>query len=153
MTKNRDVKVYEPDTDSNALSKNLDAPQLDPVFLSIANDSLAGKDVYTIAEEYDVKPDLVTSILDKKEVQNYMNSVMLNQGYLNRSKRLALINKVIEHKVEEALETDVYTKKDLLDWLKHLNEVETSIKPKKEQGPGVAIQINNYDKLMNDLFE
>jgi len=153
MSRTTDVKVYEPDTGDNALTKSLEAPKLDPVYLSIANDSLAGKDVSAIAKEYDISPDLVTTVLDKKEVQNYINGVILNQGYLNRSKRLQVINKVIEHKLEEALETGVYSKKDLLDWLKHLNDVETNIKPKKEQGPGVAIQINNYDKLMNDLFE
>jgi hypothetical protein len=36
--------------------------------------------------------------------------------------------------------------------MKHLQEVETSLKP-KTQGPQVAVQINNYDKLMKDLME
>jgi hypothetical protein len=50
------------------------------------------------------------------------------------------------------VETGIYSKKDLLDWMKHLQEVETSLKP-KTQGPQVAVQINNYDKLMKDLME
>jgi hypothetical protein len=36
--------------------------------------------------------------------------------------------------------------------MKHLQEVETSLKPKAAQGPQVAVQINNYDKLMKDLM-
>ena len=50
------------------------------------------------------------------------------------------------------METGIYSKKDLLDWMKHLQEVEKDLKP-KTQGPAVAVQINNYDKLMRDLME
>ena len=49
------------------------------------------------------------------------------------------------------METGIYSKKDLLDWMKHLQEVETGLKP-KNNGPAVAIQVNNYDKLMKDLM-
>ena len=58
---------------------------------------------------------------------------------------------MIDQKIEEAMETGIYSKKDLLDWMKHLQEVETGLKP-KNNGPAVAIQVNNYDKLMKDLM-
>ena len=90
--------------------------------------------------------------VEKKEVKNYIDSVFATQGYLNRIKRINLINSVIDQKIQEAVETGIYSKKDLLDWMKHLQEVETSLKP-KTQGPQVAVQINNYDKLMKDLME
>ena len=57
---------------------------------------------------------------------------------------------MIDQKIQEAVETGIYSK-DLLDWMKHLQEVEASLKP-KQQGPA-AVQINNYDKLMRDLME
>ena len=62
-----------------------------------------------------------------------------------------LINQVIEQKMADALETGVFSKKDLLDWLKLLNDMENTAIPKKT-GPAVAIQVNNYDKLMKDLI-
>ena len=77
--------------------------------------------------------------------------MFLSQGYLNRAKRLAVINKVIDEKLQEAFESGVYTKKDLLDWMKLLNDMETNARPKREVG--VAVQINNnYDSLMKDLL-
>ena len=140
-------------TTVDALNKTLEAPALDPVVLALANDYLSGKGVEEIADEYGISEDRVTAVIEKKEVKNYIDSVFATQGYLNRIKRINLINQVIDQKIQETVETGIYSKKDLLDWMKHLQEVETSLKPKQAQGPQVAVQINNYDKLMKDLME
>jgi len=145
-------ELLPPLTNIDALNNSLDTPALDPVVLSIANDYLAGDSIELIAESYGISRDRVTSVLDKKEVQSYVDSVFATQGYLNRSKQIDVINRVIDAKLEEALETGVFTKKDLLDWMKHLQDVQTTLKP-KESGPKVAVQINNYERLMKDLME
>ena len=145
-----DTKITIMDTAENALNKQLEAPALDPVILTIANEYLAGRDIIAIAEEFNVDPDKVSNIIERKEVKSYIDAVFLSQGYLNRVKRMGLINDVIEHLIVQAMESDVYTKKDLLDWLKHLHEVEVSVKP-KDNKPQVAVQVNNYDRLMEDL--
>lgn len=139
-------------TSVDALNRTLEAPALDPVVLALANDYLSGKGVGEIADEYGISEDRVTAVIEKKEVKNYIDSVFATQGYLSRIKRINLINQVIDQKIQEAVETGIYSKKDLLDWMKHLQEVETALKP-KQSGPAVAVQINNYDKLMKDLME
>ena len=141
----------QPLTTVDALNKTLESPPLDPVMLAIANDYLSGRSVETIAEEYDLPQDRITSVIEQREVKAYIDSVFATQGYLNRVKRINLINRVIDQKIEEAVETGIYSKRDLLDWMKHLQEIEESAKPKKT-GPAVAVQINNYDKLMKDLM-
>jgi hypothetical protein len=122
------------------------------VLLAIANDYLAGKSIDTIADEYGVSQDRVTTVIEKREVKAYIDNVFATQGYLNRVRRIALINSVIDQKVQEAVETGIYSKKDLLDWMKHIAEVEATLKP-VAKGPAVAVQINNYDRLMKDLLE
>ena len=149
MTKGGNTAVT---TSVDALNRSLEAPPLDPVVLALANDYLSGKGVNEIADEYGISEDRVTAVIEKKEVKNYIDSVFATQGYLNRIKRINLINQVIDQKIQEAVETGIYSKKDLLDWMKHLQEVEKDLKP-KTQGPAVAVQINNYDKLMRDLME
>ena len=139
-------------TTVDALNRTLESPPLDPVMLAIANDYLSGKSIETISDEYDLASDRITSVLEQREVKAYVDSVFATQGYLNRVKRINLINRVIDQKLEEAVETGIYSKKDLLDWMKHLQEIEESTKPKRT-GPAVAVQINNYDKLMKDLME
>lgn len=136
---------------SEAVNKLLEAPALDPVVLAIANDYLAGSSVEQLAEMYSLTEDRVQALLDKRECKSYIDGVYASQGYLSRIKRLAVINRVIDNKLEEALETGQFSKKDLLDWMKLLHDMEQSVKP-KERGPAVAVQINNYDKLMKDLI-
>ena len=147
-SKNTDIVT----TSVDELNRTLEAPALDPVVLALANDYLSGKGGVEIADEYGISEDRVTAVIEKKEVKNYIDSVFATQGYLNRIKRINLINQVIDQKIQDAVETGIYSKKDLLDWMKHLQEVETSLKA-KQTGPAVAVQINNYDKLMKDLME
>jgi hypothetical protein len=144
--------ITSPSTTVEALNRTLDAPALDPVVLAIANDYLAGKTIDDIAYEYAISTDRVTAVIEKREVKTYIDNVFATQGYLNRVRRIALINAVIDQKVQDAVETGIYSKKDLLDWMKHLHDVETALKP-QQKGPAVAVQINNYDRLMKDLLE
>lgn len=144
--------IIEPDTIETNITKSLEAPKLDPIYLSIANDHLAGKKVDELATIYGVSEDLVTSVIAKKEVEQYITGVLLSRGYAHRAKRLSLIDKVIDGKIQEAEETGVFSKRDLLDWMKFMSEEEKNMRPKEKQGPQVAIQVNNYEKLMGDLL-
>jgi len=147
MSDDRQIPV----TYSQQLNDALAPPALDPAMLTVANDYLAGQSIDEIAKNHLLTMDQVTSIIENKDVKSYIDNVYLSQGYLNRAKRLAVINKVIDEKLQEAFESGVYTKKDLLDWMKLLNDMETQARPKRDVG--VAVQINNnYDSLMKDLL-
>ena len=84
-----------PITIADALNKTLETPSLDPVLLSVANEFLGGNDISDIAQKFDISPDRVTQIVEKKEVKSYIDNVYLTQGYLNRIKRINIINNVI----------------------------------------------------------
>ena len=75
-------------TSIDALNKTLESPPLDPVVLAIANDFLSGKSISEMSEEYGVSQDRITSVVEKKEVKTYIDSVFATQGYLNRVKRI-----------------------------------------------------------------
>jgi hypothetical protein len=144
-----------PLTLADNLRNSLEAPEIDPVHLSIANDYLSGMDVQSLSQEYGVTGDLITGVLEKGEVKSYIDNTFLTQGYLHRNSRLQLINRVIEEKLEAAVDENgdgELSSKDLLDWMKLLHEMDKEARPKKT-GPAVAIQINNYEKLMNDLIK
>jgi hypothetical protein len=147
MTK--DIVTY-----SDNLNASIEAPELDPKFLVIANELLSGKSIPQIAEEYSLTNDQVTSVVERSEVKRYIDSVYMSQGYLHRSRRLKIINEVIDEKLAEARETGVFSKRDLLEWLKLLNDMERDSRPKQ---PTTAVQVNNqtnnYSTLMQDLFD
>jgi hypothetical protein len=77
----------------------------------------------------------------------------MSQGYLNRVRRMQVINRVVDEKLAEAAETGVWSKRDLLDWMKLLNDMDKEARPR---APTTAVQVNNntnnYTTLMNDLF-
>jgi hypothetical protein len=67
---------------------------------------------------------------------------------------MKIINEVIDEKLAEGRETGVFSKRDLLEWLKLLNDMEKDARPKQ---PSTAVQVNNqtnnYSTLMQDLFD
>ena len=150
--KKSEIEVISPTTTVEAIEKALNVPAIDPIVLSVANEYLSGKPITQIAETFDLSEDRVAAIIEKKEVKSYIDNVFVTQGYLNRVKRLALINSVIDQKMQDAMETGVFSKKDLLDWLKHLHEVEAAVH--KKEKPTVAVQVNNnYESLMKGLMD
>lgn len=142
-------------TYTDNLNNELEAPDLDPQLLLVANEYLAGQSILHIADKFGLSTDRVAAICEKDEVKRYIDTVYTSQGYLNRNKRLELINKVVDRVLEDAMESGVYTKKDLLDWIKLLNEMDRDAKPK---APTTAIQVNKqtnntYTNLIKDLFD
>ena len=141
-------------TYSGNLNADLEAPDLDPQHLLVANEYLAGNSILDISDKFGISSDRVTAICEKSEVKRYIDTVYASQGYLHRNKRLNLVNTVIEKLIEDAIESEVYTKKDLLDWIKLLNDMDKTAQPKT---PSTAIQVNKqtnntYNNLIKDLF-
>jgi hypothetical protein len=139
-------------TYADNINSSLEAPELDPQHLLVANELLAGKTISQIADAFKISPDRVTAIVDRSDTKRYVDTVIMNQGYLHRSRRLSIINRVIDEKLAEAADTGMYSKKDLFDWIKLLNEMDRDGRPKQ---PTTAVQVNNtnnYTTLLNDLF-
>ena len=57
---------------------------------------------------------IVVETLGRKDVKAYLNGVYLDLGYRNRNKLGALLDKIIDSKLQEAEETGIYTSKDLI---------------------------------------
>ncbi len=135
------------------LIKSLEGKPLDPILLGVANEYLKGTSVIDIAEQFSTSGDVIISVLDKKDVKSYIEGVYMTQGYMDRFRKLAIINTVIEEKLKEAMETGTHSKKDLFDWIKLATQMESDMRPKQQ--PGVAVQINNntnYHKVMTELL-
>ena len=140
-------------TYSDNLNASLEAPEIDPQYLVVANEMLCGKCIPQISEQIGLSNDQVTAIAERADVRRYVDAVYMSQGYLNRVRRMQVINRVIDEKLLEAAETGVYSKRDLLEWLKLLNDMDRDARPK---APTTAVQVNNhtnnYTNLMQDLL-
>ena len=136
--------------------------KITPEGFDIANGFLMYGTVEDTAEQMQVPQHEVVRILQTPEVKRYLDGVYLDQGYRNRNKIGAAFDKIIEAKLEEALETGVYSSKDIADLLMMQHKMRMDeIKATKEAGPGVAVQVNthnntyggeNLDRLMGNLL-
>lgn len=139
----------------------MDLIKIAPENLEVANAYLSTGSALIAANQLGITPDKVYAIIEKTEVKNYMNSVYLDQGYRNRFRLAELLDEVIEKKLQEARETDMYSSKDLVDILAlahkiaedHRKETKTSTNIRQQN-----VQINspfgegNYGKLMEKLL-
>jgi len=131
-----------------------------PENLEVANAYLSTGNAITVATEFGITPDKVYEVLEKHEVKEYINSVYLDQGYRNRFRLAELLDEVIEHKIQEARESDQYSSKDLVDIiaLAHKITVDHSKETKTQNIKQQNVQINspfgegNYGKLMEKLL-
>jgi hypothetical protein len=89
--------------------------KINPEGLEIANKYLETQSVEETARAMYISEEAVTNVLNKTEVKRYIDSVYLDLGYRNRFKLGNLLDRIIDAKLEECEETEIYTNKDLVD--------------------------------------
>lgn len=137
--------------------------KLGPEHLSFSQEYLKTLDVSKACFALGIEVEEGLHMLRKPEVKRFVDSIMMEQGYSNSNKLVALLDDVIRSKLEEAEETGIYTQKDLIDilTLQHKisqDKVNADI-ARSKSGTGVAVQINNnlessnLGKLISSLVE
>ena len=91
--------------------------RISPESIEIANAYLEKGDITAVSEALKVPRDVVSDYLNKREVKKYIASVYLDTGYRNRGKLAEVMDTLIDRKLEEAEETEMYSNKDLADLL------------------------------------
>lgn len=137
-----------------------DLVRITPESFDIANAYIQyGCNIQDTAEQLQIPKHEVARIIQTKQVKDYIDQVFLDMGYRNRDKLGKVLDKMIDSKLEEALDSGVYTGKDLLDLLQFAHKMRMDeIKANKTEGPSTAVQINNqygdtqYGKLMERLL-
>lgn len=129
--------------------------RLTPEELDLANAYLTLGSAEAVAREYEIPLPQVTELISRPDAQSYINQIYLDQGYRNRNKLGALLDKMIESKLAEAEESGIYTSKDLFDLvaLAHKIGVEnTKLNQAQQPASQTNIQVNNnYGSLMERL--
>ena len=138
---------------------------ISPEGLEIANSYLTFGNIKGVCQHLNVSEDKVAEQLNKREVQKYIDTVYLDTGYRNRNNIASVLDEMIESKLEEARESEYYTKKDLAELLALAHKIRMEeLKAQRESGNirnQTNVQINdgagtfglqgNYGKLMDKL--
>lgn len=137
-----------------------------PEHLAVADAYLTLKDIESVSLQLGIPQTAVASILDRREVQAYVNRIFMDAGYNNRTKMRDLLDTLIQTKLEEMSEAGIGSNKDILEILtvshkftmEYLaKEIELKKLDMGKPSNQFNLQINNdsgsnYVKLINELL-
>jgi len=96
------------------MAKNL---VISPENLTIANAYLEFGGAAEAAMSLGITPREVTDTIEKGEIKRYIDAIYLDSGYRNRFKLAEVMDKLLDMKLEEMDETEMGSKKDILEVL------------------------------------
>lgn len=130
---------------STALMSPDQTYKINPEALEFVQTYLSCLDLDEAANQLNITKDEASYFLNQKEVKRFIDTVFLEQGYMNRFKLSSILEDVIKSKLEEAAETGIYSGKDLIDILKfmhtmHMDHAKLMVEGPKNQ---TNVQVNN----------
>ena len=152
------------------MAKNQLSTRISPEGLEIANAYLELGSIPAVSIRLRVDEGKISEFLAKREVKQYVDQVYLDSGYRNRFKLAEVLDTIIDKKLDEAEESEVYTNKDIADLvaLSHkirMDEMKAQTELEKAQAANIKnqtnVQINsaempfgqgNYGELMKKLL-
>ena len=142
--------------------------RISPEALEVANAYLQLNDARQVADELGIDPEVVTSILAKREVKGYIDSVFFDSGYNNRFLMRKAMDALIKQKFHELEESQMGSTKDIAELLQMSHKMSMDLmdreiqleKARNQTGPQkqVNVQINEglegskYGKLVQQLI-
>ena len=131
------------------MSKEI-ATKMSPEGLEIANAYLEQGSIPAVCTQLGVSENEVSDILNKREIKQYIDTVFLDTGYRNRFKISETLDMLIEKKLEESEETEIYTNKDMADLLQmahkmRIEEIKAQTEMVKANAQVVKTQVNIQD--------
>ncbi len=131
------------------MSKEI-ATKMSPEGLEIANSYLEHGNIPDVCVKLGVSENQVSETLNKREVKQYIDTVFLDTGYRNRFKISETLDMLIEKKLEESDETQIYTNKDMADLLQmahkmRMEEIKAQTEMEKAKAQTVKTQVNIQD--------
>ena len=137
--------------------------KISPEGLELANMYLTCGSLSEAANKMYVSIEKATELINKPEIKRYIDTVYMDSGYRNRFKISNLLDEIIESKLAEARESEVYSSKDLVDILALVHKMKMEELKLEQSSTNIKnqtnVQINetpfgagNYGKLMEKLL-
>ena len=118
---------------------------LSPEGYDVANAYLQYGSSEEAARQTGIPLQIIIQTLQKPDVQNYLQGVYLDAGYRNRNKLAGLVDKIIDAKIEEAEETSMWSKKDLLEILEFAHKIRIDELKLMKKENTTTVNVANFD--------
>ena len=151
---------------SNSIINPEEEYRMSPEMVEVTTTYLECADIDQTAEMLGVDREKVVYYLNKPEAKRFVDTVFLDQGYLNRHKLQAAMTRVIDLKLEEMDEAEMGSSKDIADLLMMAHKMATDTRKEIMESTKTTqptnqtnVQINsgqfgeNYESLVTRLIE
>jgi len=140
---------------------------MSPEMVEITGTYLQCSSIGETAAALNIPKEKVSYYLNKPEAKRFIDTIFLEQGYVNRHKIQGVLDEIIELKLEEMRDSEIGSNKDILDILafahkigedtrKGMREIEKNSsqfsKQTNIQFNGVDTYGQNYTSLMDKLI-
>ena len=96
---------------------------ISPEGLEVANSYLEFGTIDQVCKALNITENVEVEVLNKREIKKYIDTIFLDTGYRNRNKIAEVMDTIIESKLEEALDTEQYSNKDLADLIQMAHKI------------------------------
>lgn len=149
-------------------SMSKEITKISPEGVEVANMYLMLGNITAVSSALQIPEHKVCSMMEKREVRAYIDTVYLDTGYRNRANIASVMDQMIASKLEEAEESGMYSSKDLADLMMMQHKMRMDEMKVQADVAGASmniksqtnVQINeampfgqgNYGKLMEKLL-
>lgn len=131
--------------------------RISPEGFDIANAWLRYGTIAETALALQVPESSVVTALKEPTIKTYLDSVYLDMGYRNRNKLGALLDKIIDIKIQEAEDSEMWTNKDIIDLITlahkmRMDEIKATTNTSTTVNVANFNEGSNYGKLMEKLI-
>lgn len=124
-----------------------EALTISPESLEIANLYLQLQSIPQVCEELGLPTEMVTEVLDRREIKAYLDNVFFDIGFNNRHRMRQAMDLIIQKKFQELDEAGIGSTKDITEILalSHkmtMEYMDKQIQLEKLRGGGIRNQVN-----------
>jgi hypothetical protein len=119
---------------------------MNPEAQTVCESYLITTDVTLTAQDLGIPKQKVVYYLNRPEVKRFLDTIYFEQGFLNRNRLQDILGEVMELKLEEMRDSEIGTKKDILDVVALLHKIradEAKISSLGNEGPSGPKTQNN----------
>lgn len=141
--------------------------QISPEGLEVANCYLQCQNTDTVAQTLGLSPEIVSDLLNRREIKAYINQVFFDTGFNNRFKLRAAMDAIIAKKFEEMDDAGIGSNKDILEILAlshkmtmeslakelELEKLRLGSQPKTQNNIQINDSGSNYGNLIERLIK
>jgi hypothetical protein len=127
--------------------------RMSPEMVEVTTSYLQTADIAETALMLGIPKERVSYYLNKPEAKRFVDTIFLEQGYINRHKIQGVLDEIIDLKLEEMRDSEVGSNKDILDILAFAHKIGEDTRKGMRESDKTATVTNQTNVQFNNVGE